>query len=63
MPIFIEKLDWGVIFDLGTIFSATKGPKEHKSKSGERPCRDPASHEIIVITAPLAPTGFQKVVF
>ena len=70
MPIFIEKLDVGAIFDFrdfqkGTFwipFSATKAPKEHKSlvpgASRERPCRDTAFHETLAITVPLGPTGF-----
>ena len=44
-------------------FSTTKALKEHESKFGKHPCRDPSLHETMIITVPLGPTVFYKVVF
>ena len=55
MPIFIENLDLGAMFDVWDL------QRRGSSSEGERPCRDPAFHEYIVIIVPLGPTGFLKV--
>ena len=70
VPIFFGKLDLGAVLDFRDF---QKGPFKHNfrpkriqrrgsSRYSERPCRDPAFHETRVITVPLGPTGFQKVV-
>ena len=59
MPIFIEKLDLGAIFDFREHRFRQKMVKRRgRDREGERPCRDPAFLETIAINVPLGPTGF-----
>ena len=63
---FYEKLDLGAIFDFRIFEKAPFGnhfrpQKLHRSSTpveGERPFRDPAFHETIIITVPLGHVGF-----
>ena len=71
MPNFYKKLDFGAIFDfhgfqkgtLWTTFSPKQAPKPSTPNDRERPCRDPAFHETIVITVPLGPSVFKNIIF
>ena len=68
---FYEKFALGAIFDfldffkgsrLMTFFVKKLNLATLLSRTG-RPCRDPAFHETIVITMPLGPAGFFKIIF
>ena len=71
MPKFYNKIFVGVIFGFQVFrkdtFRATFSPKRSSKTMTcsywTAPCRDPVFQETIVITVPLRPTGFQKVVF
>ena len=66
-----EKVDFGAILDF---LDFQKGSRSMSSfikklslatllsRSG-RPCRDPAFHEIMVITVPLGPSVFKNIIF
>ena len=47
----------------GHHFRAAGRQKPSPPKYGERPCRDPAFHETIVILVPLGPSVFLNIVF
>ena len=58
-PIFeiFKKAPFGRPFPLKSRLSVTRRVRE------SRPCRDPTFHHAIVITMPLGPTGFLKLVY
>ena len=66
-----EKCDFGAIFDFldfqkGTFwktFSCKRSKKGFPGKYADCPGSDPDFHQTIVITVPLGPTGFSKVIF
>ena len=47
----------------GHHFRAAGHQKPSPPKYGERPCRDPAFHETIVILVPLGPSVFSNIIF
>ena len=46
----------------GHHFRVAGHQKPSTPNSGERPCRDPAFHETMVIAVPLGPSSFLKVI-
>ena len=47
----------------GHHFRAAGRQKPSAPKYGERPCRDPAFHETIIIFVPLGPSVFKNIIF